>query len=118
MRVLSIAFGVAFLLSTATSAWAQDSDSSLIPELQAETHGLTRAWFAQLPIAGLRSRIQSIVPDDDLLLITTTSADVYAVDAETGRLVWSRRQVIRGNRRFGPPATASRSSANCIGKPD
>lgn len=89
MRALATTVGLAFLLSTAASAMAQDPGNLLIPELQAETHGLTRAWFTQLPIAGLRSRIQAIVPDDDLLLITTTSADLYALDAETGRLVWS-----------------------------
>jgi outer membrane protein assembly factor BamB len=61
----------------------------LVSQSAIERHGLTRAWFAQLPLAGVRTRIVAVVPDDDLLLISTTAGGVHAVDAETGRIVWS-----------------------------
>ncbi len=89
MLHFSLASCIVLFLGTTASARAQNPGDLLIPESQAEAHGLTRAWFAQLPVAGLRSRIQSIVPDDDLILVSTTSAEVYAIDAESGRLVWS-----------------------------
>jgi len=68
---------------------AQSVADLLVPQSAVERHGLTRAWFAQLPLAGVQTKIVAIVPDDDLLLITTTAGDVHAVDSETGRLVWS-----------------------------
>ena len=62
----------------------------LVPHTTAERHGLTRAWFAQIPVGG-RSRITHIVQDDGTLLVQTSAAMLYALDAETGRILWSQQ---------------------------
>jgi outer membrane protein assembly factor BamB len=91
MRALRmVAIGLVIVFSAA-AAMAQTAGQLVLSEPMLERHGLTRAWLAQLPLAGLRSKIVAIVPDDDLLLITSTAGDVVAVDVETGRLVWSAR---------------------------
>lgn len=91
------------MLLPAGFARAQNSDV-LLQQSEMGRHGLTRAWFAQLPLAGMRSKTVAIVPDDDLILITTTTADVLALDAETGRLVWST-QVGDPSQPTFPPAS-------------
>ena len=77
------------LLLAAADARAQGVGELLVSQSLIERHGLTRAWFAQLPVSGTRAKIVAVVPDDDLLLASTTAGDVFAIDSETGRLVWS-----------------------------
>jgi len=77
------------LILAGAEARAQSVAELLVSQSAVERHGLTRAWFAQLPLAGVRTKIVAVVPDDDLLLISTTAGEVHALDAETGRLVWS-----------------------------
>jgi outer membrane protein assembly factor BamB len=89
MRAASIFLCGLGLFLAAAEARAENIADLLVSQSVVERHGLTRAWFAQLPLAGVRSKIVAVVPDDDLLLISTTTGDVHAVDSETGRLVWS-----------------------------
>ncbi|HKD35363.1 MAG TPA: PQQ-binding-like beta-propeller repeat protein, partial [Pirellulales bacterium] len=62
----------------------------VVPQSTAERHGLTRAWFTQIPVGG-RARIAYIVQDEGTLFVQTTDAMLYAIDAETGRMVWSQQ---------------------------
>jgi outer membrane protein assembly factor BamB len=89
MRAFSMLLCGLGLFLPAADVRAQSVADLLVPQSAVERHGLTRAWFAQLPLAGIQTKIVAIVPDDDLLLITTTAGEVHAVDSETGRLVWS-----------------------------
>ncbi len=58
--------------------------------MTAERHGLTRAWFLQLPVAG-RTKITYITQDDGTLFVQTNSAMIFAIDAETGQIIWSQQ---------------------------
>ena len=50
--------------------------------------GLERAWFATVPLIGTE-RLLGIDIADNLLFAQTTSTNLYAYDAESGRLLWS-----------------------------
>ena len=73
----------------AGSAWAAEAGDLLIPQTTAEHHGLTRAWFTQVGSSGIHSHVTAVVLDEDMLLVQASDAMTYALDAETGRLVWS-----------------------------
>jgi outer membrane protein assembly factor BamB len=74
-------------------AWAA---GGLISHGQAEAIGLTRAWYAQMPVSLARGRIVFMTLDKDLLLVQTDTAVVAALDAETGRTRW-KSQVGKAN---------------------
>ena len=78
-------FTLGLLAANSAPAAAEDP---LVSQIAAERHGLTRAWYLQLPV-GARSHVTAVVPDHDLLLVTTDGAMVFAIETETGRLVWS-----------------------------
>jgi outer membrane protein assembly factor BamB len=61
----------------------------LIDQSAAERQGLTRSWFAQLPLDPARSRIAYITQHQGLLLAQTDRAMVAALDAESGRTLWA-----------------------------
>src|SRR5438132_4061132 len=63
-------------------ARAVNAAELLVPQTAAERHGLTRAWFAQMPVGG-RSRITDIVLDEGTLFVQTSAAMLHAIDAET-----------------------------------
>jgi outer membrane protein assembly factor BamB len=89
MRASWIAFCGWIILGCGTAAWAADANDLLVPQITAEQHGLVRAWFTQVAASGTRSHVTDVVPDEDLLLVQASDAMIYALDAETGRLVWS-----------------------------
>ncbi len=80
---------LAATLASESAARAADAKDLLFPQQVAERHGLTRAWYAQVPVANGRSRVNFIVQDEGLLLVQTSSAMVYAFDTESGHLAWS-----------------------------
>ena len=63
----------------------------LVPQTTAERHGLTRAWFAQIPGGGGRSHVTHVMQDDGTLFVQTSAAMIFAIDSETGRLLWSQQ---------------------------
>lgn len=63
----------------------------LIPETTAARHGLTRPWFAQVELDQGRGRMSDVILRDGVLYAQTDSAMVHAIDAETGRTLWSQR---------------------------
>jgi hypothetical protein len=64
--------------------------NELISEMEANRHGLSRPWFAQVGMDSGRSRVIYSVLDDGVLFIQTNRAMVHAINAETGRTLWSR----------------------------
>jgi outer membrane protein assembly factor BamB len=89
MRTPSIAICGWILLGCAGAAWAADAGDLVFSQVTAERHGLTRAWYTQVAASGTRSHVTHVVLDDDLLLVQASDAMLYALNAETGRLVWS-----------------------------
>ena len=74
----------------ARPAFAVPGAELVVPQSTAERHGLTRAWFTQIPVGG-RARITYIVQDEGTLFVQTSDAMLYAIDAESGRVVWSQQ---------------------------
>ena len=109
-RLLLVAAIVLALLSTARSAFAVEASELLVPQFTAEQHGLTRAWFFQVPAIGGRSHLTHVVQDDGMLFVQTSTAMLYAIDSETGRLVWSQ-QVGQPNQPSLRPGANGRATA-------
>jgi outer membrane protein assembly factor BamB len=107
--VVTAAIALVFL-AAARSALAVEASELLVPQFTAEQHGLTRAWFFQVPAIGGRSHLTHVVQDDGMLFAQTSTAMLYAIDAETGRLVWSQ-QVGQPNQPSLRPAANGRAVA-------
>ena len=59
----------------------------IVPEVTAQRHGLTRAWFVQVDIDRSRSRLAHVTQHKGMLLLQTDRGMVHALDAETGRTI-------------------------------
>ena len=66
------------------------SRSTLYSELEAESIGLTRAWFQQVTMDINRDSITHVTLQDNTLFITTDAARLHAIDGNTGVTLWSR----------------------------
>jgi outer membrane protein assembly factor BamB len=65
--------------------------NELIPETTAARHGLARPWFAQVELDQARGRLASVVLYEGVLYAQTNTANVHAIDAETGKTLWSKQ---------------------------
>jgi outer membrane protein assembly factor BamB len=72
------------------------SAAALVSESQVNRLGLTRAWFAQAGSLQSTGPVNHIHYSDGVLLAQTTGGMVSAIDAETGRTLWSRQVGPRG----------------------
>src|SRR5262245_9348393 len=72
-----------------TPSAAQSIDVPLISQTVAERHGLTRAWYAQVPLDTAKAKVYRITLQADLLMIVTDEAMLYVYNPETGLLLWS-----------------------------
>lgn len=92
------------MLGAAVAPSAVGAESPLIAQSEAARHGLTRAWFAQVPVDVTRSRVTSWYLYFDRIYSLTDSGIVSALDAETGALLWSKRFGRPGVPPLGPAA--------------
>jgi len=67
------------------------AQGELIPETTAARHGLTRPWFAQIELDQGRGRVTNIIFRGGVLYAQTDRAMLHAIDAETGKTLWSER---------------------------
>lgn len=98
--ILVVLTGVLGLLAGAPRVWA----AALIPEPVAAEHGLTRAWAAQVQLDPSRGRLRSMVLDSGTLFLQTDQGVVEAVDAETGKRLWTTQIGDRVYCTFAPAA--------------
>jgi len=94
----------AFLAVSSPWALAVAGQNVLIPETTAARHGLTRPWFTQLELAQEQARVTDVILCDGVLYIQTDTAVVQAVDAETGKTLWSRQVGRPGHPSITPDA--------------
>lgn len=64
---------------------------ALLSEGEVQRYGLTRAWYAQIKIDGRLTSIEHSLLDRDTLFIVTSNCDLIALNAETGKTLWTRR---------------------------
>lgn len=74
---------------TCSPVWAARSE--LIPETAVAQHGLTRPWFAQVELDEGRGNLNSVLLNEGVLYAQTSSAMLHAIDAETGKTLWSKQ---------------------------
>jgi uncharacterized protein YbaR (Trm112 family) len=80
--------------------------AEIISEPAALRHGLTRAWTAQVQVDAARGRVDSMVLDGGTLFVQTNQAVLEAIDAETGKRLWSREVGERGHPSMAPAMNA------------
>ena len=76
---------LAAVLAWQTTVQAQ----TVIPEPVLERNGLTRGWRAQVDLNRAIDRIAYITQYEGVLYIQTKHGRVHALDAETGKKIWS-----------------------------
>jgi outer membrane protein assembly factor BamB len=86
-----------------TPLWAQRSQ--LITEAVAARHGLVRPWFAQVELDQSRGRLCDLILYEGTLYAQTDKAVIHAIDAETGKTLWSK-QIGRPNHPSQPPSAS------------
>ena len=63
--------------------------SELMPETAIAPHGLTRPWFTQVSFDAGRGELRELFLYKGVLYAQTDKAMVHAIDAETGKTLWS-----------------------------
>jgi outer membrane protein assembly factor BamB len=61
----------------------------LFPRTTATRYGLERAWFAQVGSAQVNGPLQYVNYDEGMVLLQSSRGMLTALDAETGRTLWS-----------------------------
>jgi len=90
--------GIDFTLSPATAqttglaAGGQAiGQTTLFSQSELQLHGLTRAWYNQVPVGRAANGIAHVLLDRGTLFVVTKQAAVHAYDAETGKHLWHRQ---------------------------
>ncbi len=76
--------------------------NDLVPEATAARHGLTRPWFAQVELDSAREHVRSVILYEGVLYVQTDAATVHAIDAETGKTLWSKQVGLPERPEHGP----------------
>jgi len=101
--MLRSAFCVALLLTVSLSGQALAQVMGLLSQPTAERHGLTREWFVQVDVDRSAGRVEHITLDGGVLFVISNQSVVHAINAESGRTLWST-QIGRRNHPSLPPA--------------
>jgi outer membrane protein assembly factor BamB len=76
----------------------------LLPETTAARHGLARPWFAQVELDQARGKLRGVVLYEGVLYAQTDTASVHAIDAETGKTLWSKQIGLPNHPSMAPDA--------------
>ena len=87
LNVLIVTLMVAF----AISSHAADRRPVLLSQEEVQQHGLTRAWYSQIPMNGRMTSIEYALLDRGTLFVVTSTCDLFALDAESGKQLWQRK---------------------------
>ena len=99
-RIFKIFFFTVFLLTLVlftNSRLMAASGGGLISHTQAESHGLTRAWFSQVRLDPGQGRVSHVTLAEksdnhpDTLFVQTDRAGLHVIDAETGQTLWVKK---------------------------
>ncbi|MDR1958199.1 MAG: PQQ-binding-like beta-propeller repeat protein [Planctomycetaceae bacterium] len=86
-RSVLVLFSGCFLFWGTAACFAQ---TTLFSQNELSVHGLTRAWYNQVPVGQASDGIAHVLLDRGTLFVVSKQAGVYAYDAETGKLLWNR----------------------------
>jgi outer membrane protein assembly factor BamB len=79
--------------------------SQIITEAAAARHGLVRPWFTQVELDQSRGRLQDLILYEGALYAQTDRAMIHAIDAETGKTLWSKQIGRPGHPSLPPTAS-------------
>jgi len=100
-RIIGWAIGASLALTTLSQA------AVVIPQTLAARYGLTRTWFTQVGSPTATGPIRNVTLDHGTLFVQTQDGMVSALNAETGRILWST-QVGPRNHTSSEPAANER----------
>ncbi len=84
-----VAASLSFACCFCSPLWAQRN--APISDAAAARHGLVRPWFAQVHVDQTRGRLQEFVLYQGTLYVQTDKATIHALDAETGKTLWTQQ---------------------------
>ena len=85
-----LTFGVAVGCVAMQAAVGAAQSVTLVPQALAARLGLERVWATRVEVDPLRSRVESIVLDDGLLVAQTGIGTYQAIDPESGFTFWTK----------------------------
>ncbi len=89
--MLHIARATLLVLVAALGGLSTLQAQSLVPRGTAARYGLERAWFAQVGSPQATGRLEHVNYDEGMLLCQSSRGVITALDAESGRTLWSVR---------------------------
>ncbi len=63
---------------------------ALLSQAEIHRYHLERAWYSQIQIDGRMTTIEYALLDRGMMFIVTSNSDLIALDAETGKTLWTR----------------------------
>lgn len=86
-RLFGLCVALTFVLLIESTLWAAQP----IPETVLASKGLMRPWFSQVQLDRNRASLTFVTFIDGIIYAQTDTALVHAIDAETGKTLWSRQ---------------------------
>ncbi|MCL2348981.1 MAG: PQQ-binding-like beta-propeller repeat protein [Planctomycetaceae bacterium] len=96
---------VTFYTAYPAQGFAQER-SALFPDGELQRFGLTRSWFTQVQIDTNTTFVRHVLLDRGTLFVVTSDSRLIAIDAESGKTVWSRSVGQPGQGTFSPGANS------------
>lgn len=104
---ISRIFPTLSILVLFSASFCPAKESPLLSQQAVEPYGLTRAWFNQVGIDPIRSKVLHAIVEGGTMFVVSDDAKIHAIDAESGKSLWVRSM---GNREmlYQEPAANSR----------
>ncbi|MCL2623826.1 MAG: PQQ-like beta-propeller repeat protein [Planctomycetaceae bacterium] len=77
---------------------------ALLSQALVNSYGLERAWSSQITMDGRLTTIEHALLDRGTFFLVTGNSDLIALDAETGKTLWSRHIINTGLKPYAPAA--------------
>lgn len=83
-------FSTLSILVLFSASFCSANESPLLSQQAVEPYGLTRAWFNQVEIDPVRSKVLHAIVEGGTMFVVSDDAKIHAIDAENGKSLWVR----------------------------
>ena len=110
-KFLSV-FTVVLFAVFVTPCYSADRPA-LLSQDEINFYGLERAWYSQITMDGRMTTIDHALLDHGTFFLVTSNSSFLALDAETGKTLWSRHIGQTGQKPFAPAANTRTVALVC-----
>ena len=113
LTLLAVSVLAAITLAATTRPCFPADRPALLSEAEVNFYGLQRAWFSQVTMNGRMTTIDHTLLDSGTFFIVTSNSDIMALDAETGKTLWTRHISNSDLRLYAPSANQRTVAVVC-----